>query len=101
MGKERIVVSGDPDLAALIPCFLDNRRKDVWIMKHAIAHADYERIRILGHRIKGSGGGYGFETITELGAQIESAATAGDRVQILRALELLKEYLERVQVVYE
>lgn len=101
MDKERIVVSGDPDLAALIPCFLDNRLKDLCIMKEAMAHADYERIRILGHSIKGSGGGYGFDTITELGAQIESAATARDRVQITQALELLKEYLERVQVVYE
>lgn len=101
MDKKRIVVSGDPDLAALIPCFLDNRLKDLCIMKEAMAHADYERIRILGHSIKGSGGGYGFDTITELGAQIESAATARDRVQITQALELLKEYLERVQVVYE
>ncbi|MGH8656948.1 MAG: Hpt domain-containing protein [Gammaproteobacteria bacterium] len=101
MGKARIVVSGDRDLATLIPCFLDNRRQDVWIIKEAMAHADYERIRILGHSIKGSGGGYGFETITELGAQIESAATAGDRLQIMRALELLKDYLERVHVVYE
>ncbi|MGH8581131.1 MAG: Hpt domain-containing protein [Gammaproteobacteria bacterium] len=101
MGKETIVVSGDPDLATLIPCFLDNRRKDVCAMKEAMAHADYELIRILGHSIKGSGGGYGFDAITELGAQIESAATAGDRLQIMRALELLKEYLERVHVVYE
>ncbi|MGH8606285.1 MAG: Hpt domain-containing protein [Gammaproteobacteria bacterium] len=101
MGKERIVVSGDPDLAMLIPCFLDNRRKDVCVMREAMAYADYERIRILGHSIKGSGGGYGFDTITELGACIESAAMVGDRVQIMQALEALNEYLERVQVVYD
>lgn len=101
MDKERIIVSGDPELATLIPFFLDNRRKDVCIIKQAMAHADYERIRIMGHSIKGSGGGYGFDTITELGAQIESAATARDRTKITQALELLREYLERVQVVYE
>jgi len=66
-----------------------------------MSYADYERIRILGHSIKGSGGGYGFDTITELGARIESAAMMGDRVQIMQALEALNEYLERVQVVYD
>ncbi|MGH8659554.1 MAG: Hpt domain-containing protein [Gammaproteobacteria bacterium] len=88
-------------MAPLIPCFLDNRRKDVRVIKEAMACADYERIRILGHSIKGSGGGYGFDTITDLGAQIESAATVGNRVQIILALELLKDYLERVHVVYD
>jgi HPt (histidine-containing phosphotransfer) domain-containing protein len=99
--KGRIVVRGDRDLAALIPGFLDNRRKDLGTMTEAMARSDYERVRILGHSIKGSGGGYGFDTLTELGAQIESAATVGDRAQVMHALERLKEYLERVHVIYE
>jgi HPt (histidine-containing phosphotransfer) domain-containing protein len=56
---EVIVIHADKDLEDLIPEFLDNRRSDVESIRGALANDDYETIRVLGHSMKGSGGGYG------------------------------------------
>jgi HPt (histidine-containing phosphotransfer) domain-containing protein len=98
---DKIVIHADPDLADLIPGFLENRRKDVLAITEAMARGDLERVRILGHSMKGSGGGYGFETITEVGGALEEAARIQDTEAIRHALTRLEHYLEQIQVVYE
>src|SRR4029450_2297339 len=67
-------VRGDSGLAELVPGFLENRRRDVEAIAAALAHADYENVRILGHNMKGSGAGYGLNRITEIGASLGQAA---------------------------
>ena len=57
----------DEDLGDLIPGYLENRKKDVVEILNCLNRRDYETIRSLGHKMKGSGGGYGFDTITEIG----------------------------------
>lgn len=96
---ERIHVAIDPDLAELVPGFLQNRRDDIARLRTAVAAAEFDRIRLLGHSMKGSGGGYGFDAITELGARIETAALARDGATVLTAVAELEDYLRRVEVV--
>jgi hypothetical protein len=43
--KEKTVVRIDPDLADLIPGFLENRRKDIASIMSALEQGDYETIR--------------------------------------------------------
>ena len=57
---EIIIAHLDPDLRDLIPGHLENRQKDVTTIKNALKAADFGKIRVLGHSMKGSGGGYGF-----------------------------------------
>ena len=40
----------------------------------ALAGSDHDALRVLGHRLKGSGGGYGISQLTEIGTRIEEAA---------------------------
>ena len=98
---EAIVVHIDKDLEDLIPEFLDNRRGDVESIRGAVANDDYETVRVLGHSMKGSGGGYGFDEITTIGAGLEQAAKRQDRDAIHESLEQLANYLNKVKVVYE
>jgi hypothetical protein len=51
--------------------------------------------------MKGSGGGYGFDDITEIGAALEQAAKRKDNTAIGDELEKLASYLARIEVVYE
>ena len=51
--------------------------------------------------MKGSGGGYGFDEITDIGMRIEDAANGSDRDEILRQNERLCQYLQNVKVVYQ
>lgn len=97
---ERIVVHVDPDLEDLIPGFLANRRADVDSLQAALARSDFEAIRITGHSMKGAGGGYGFDAITDIGAHIEQAALARDADAVRAGIGDLADYLARVEVVY-
>jgi HPt (histidine-containing phosphotransfer) domain-containing protein len=96
---ERITVTIDPDLAELIPGYLRNRQDDVTRLCSSLELEDYDRIRLLGHSMKGSGGGYGFDEISAIGSRIEVAALTRDVVSIRTAVAELEDYLRRVDVV--
>lgn len=94
-----IPIRVDPEIAALIPGFLANRHKDVESLIDAVNQGDFETARILGHSMKGSGGGYGFDEITDIGAEIEMAARRNDPVAIRSQVKALSRYLARVEIV--
>jgi HPt (histidine-containing phosphotransfer) domain-containing protein len=98
--KGRIKVQLDPDIRDLIPGFLENRRKDVAALQAALAKNDFATITVLGHTMKGDGGGYGFDAITAIGAVIETAAKQKDANRIREELGRLADFLERVEVTY-
>jgi HPt (histidine-containing phosphotransfer) domain-containing protein len=91
----------DPELADLIPGFLENRESDVETIKKAVERGDFEEVRVLAHNMKGAGGGYGFETITEIGDALEQAAKQGDTDVILAQVAELSRYLDQVEVIYD
>jgi hypothetical protein len=94
-----ISIRVDPEIAALIPGFLANRHKDIELLLDAVNQGDFETARILGHSMKGSGGGYGFDGITDIGAEIETAARRNDPVAIRSQVTALSRYLARVEIV--
>ncbi|MEI6314584.1 MAG: Hpt domain-containing protein, partial [Syntrophus sp. (in: bacteria)] len=98
---EKIVVFVDEDLQDLIPGYLAGRHKDIAAIRAALTSGDYEAIRSIGHKMKGSGGGYGFDEITNIGRAIEDAAKIDHGEEILRQTEALKTYMERVEIVFQ
>lgn len=98
--NNKIIVHIDAELEELIPGFFQNRRKDMKSMLTALEIGDYETIRILGHSMKGSGGGYGFDTISDIGHAIEQAATDRKSEEIKKRIHELSSYLEIVEVIY-
>jgi hypothetical protein len=96
---ERILVRADARLRAVIPGYLENRRADVQAILKALALSDYEPIRELGHRMSGSGSGYGFARITEIGAALERAAKEQNSGEIRVRVTELARYLEQVEIV--
>ena len=97
--NNRIAVTIDPDLADLVPGFLANRRRDVAKLTALLAIGNFPDIRMIGHSMKGAGGGYGFDQITEIGDALERAALAADDKTIQAGIEQLADYLARVDVV--
>jgi PAS domain S-box-containing protein len=90
----------DARTAALVPGFLENRRRDIVLIAAALEQWDYESLRILGHNMKGSGGGYGFTRITEIGASLEQAAICHAPEEIRVQAAALGRYLDRLHVQY-
>jgi HPt (histidine-containing phosphotransfer) domain-containing protein len=101
MNDEKIVVTIDMDLEELIPGFLGNRNKDLDLLRDALRDNDFQTIQSTGHSLKGVGGGYGFDHMSELGAEIEIAAKEADRNKLARLIESYADYLGRIVVRFE
>jgi len=97
----KIIIHADIDLEDLIPGFLKNRRKDIMEIESLLAADDYETIQRLGHSMKGAGGGYGFDEITDIGMHIERAAKENNAAEIRIQMGRLSSYLDCVEVVYD
>jgi len=90
----------DEYLRDLVPHFLEHKREDTGTIRAAIDRADYETIGQIGHKMKGEGGSYGFDAVTDLGAKLERAAQEKDLDTARQTVDAITEYLESVDVVY-
>jgi len=99
--QDKILVRANPKLTDLIPGFLQNRRHDVTAMLDALKRGNFAIVENLGHGMKGAGGSWGFQGITDIGAALEQAAESADDEGSRRCVDELSSYLDRVEVVYE
>jgi signal transduction histidine kinase/FixJ family two-component response regulator len=86
-------------LKPLVPAYLEKRRADVGKLRCALEQGDYATVRTLGHQMAGSGAGYGFSEITEIGAALEESALAGNATRARAGIEDLDRYLNTIHVV--
>lgn len=97
---ETITVEVDVEVQSIVPEFLENRKKDCLLIARLLEEGDFSKIRTLGHRLKGAGGSFGFDDISEIGEDIEKAALTADKDTISGRIMRLSAYLQRVVVVY-
>ena len=101
MNDEAYKVTVAKDLEDLIPAFMRNRNKELETLKVALAAADFEQLRQLGHRMKGVGNSYGFAHVSVLGQEIEDGALSGDRASLEAHIAQYGDYLSKVQIAFE
>jgi HPt (histidine-containing phosphotransfer) domain-containing protein len=70
-------------------------------LKASLSAGELDKIRITGHSMKGTGGGYGFDDLSKIGAELEKAAVAGDAGEISALVDRLEIYLDHVVVQFE
>ncbi len=99
-GQGEECVSIDASFEVLIPKFMTNRKKDVNTLAEALTAHDLDTVQKVAHAMKGAGGSYGFDRITDMAASLEQAAKAGDVSTLEREIPMLRAYLDRVKVVY-
>ncbi len=96
--EERAGIDFDPDLMELIPGFVWETFEEMKLLEDAIAEGDHEKIRRMGHRIKGSALCYGFEEMGRIAEEIEMAGEEKeDLKEIQNEADLLRSYLERIR----
>ncbi|MCX8110267.1 MAG: Hpt domain-containing protein [Syntrophorhabdaceae bacterium] len=96
--ERKIDVYVDKDIMPLIPEFLENRRKDLINLQNAIEQKDHETIKIIASNLKGSGGTYGFEAITEFGNSIGHAIEENNFEALKRLIKNLESYLTHIDI---
>jgi len=99
--SEKVIVYVDSDLEELVPEFIENRYEDIEKINAWLDSNEMGEIQRLGHSMKGSGGGYGFHELTNLGGELEQAAMRGDKDEIDDLNKKLAQYLKVVKVVYQ
>ncbi len=98
-GLGTIYVRTNPKFADKIPVFLENRRQNVVSMRDALERGDFQVVESLGHGMRGAGGMFGFQAITDIGAELEQAAERSDIEASRRWIGELSSYLDRVEVI--
>ncbi|CAG0949693.1 two-component system, sensor histidine kinase and response regulator [Burkholderiales bacterium] len=96
--NDTIRVRVNPKLADVIPGFLRNRRQDVTAILDALDRGDFGTVERLGHDMKGAGGSWGFQAITDIGSALEQAAASADADVSRKWAGELSRYLDRVEV---
>lgn len=89
----------DAELKDLINGYLERKVKDIEILTDALSAKDFKTLQIKGHSIKGSGGGYGCDQLTTIGAEIEKAAKIQDSDTISIQIKEIKSFLDNVNIV--
>jgi CheY-like chemotaxis protein/anti-sigma regulatory factor (Ser/Thr protein kinase) len=78
---------------ALVPQYLASKETQIEEARAALASRDFGPIRRFGHNLKGTGRGYGFPPIEEIGGEIEQAAAQADTSRIADQLDALHRFV--------
>lgn len=99
MQKNRVYI--DSELKALIPKYLKNREDEIEKLKQLLKEKEYEEISYIGHSLKGSGGGYGFDFLTKVGKKLQDNAELKNANELKTLIENYELYLNNLEIIYQ
>ena len=68
----------DPDMADIVAKFVEQLASRVEDMHQAHRHGDWDSLRRLAHQMRGAGGSYGYQQLTEEARELEAHAKGED-----------------------
>ena len=90
----------EDEWAEMQEMYINHTSKELVSIMDNLETNSFDSLRTFGHNIKGSGGMYGFNEVTEIGAVIEAAAKDEDMVIIKSNLKNLDLFLKSKPVSY-
>ncbi len=94
---ESQLLRDDPEMADLVISFVGGLTQRLGDMARAAAAHELADLRRLAHQLKGAAGGYGYPQLTDLSAELESAARSAAAEQCLAILELVRDMIARIR----
>ena len=88
----------EPSFADIVLEFVDGLGTRLQTMEDAIRQRDFEALRVAAHQLKGSGGGYGYPTVSERAAEVEQHAKIQALDDCISSLDDLRHLCDRVIV---
>lgn len=98
--NNKILVKVDEDLEEIMPRYLEIRHKELIELEEAVRVKNFDNIRMLAHKLKGTGSAYGFEELTRLGKIIEDKASEKIMEDVPESTAKIRKYLENVEIEY-
>ena len=84
----------DDEWAEMQEMYVKHTSKELLSIMETLDTKSFDSLRTFGHNIKGSGGMYGFNEVTEIGAVIEAAAKEQNMALIKSNLDTLDLFLK-------
>lgn len=94
---KQTTLGDDEFLAELIDIYLDDAPPQLELLRAAVARADAAAASSVAHRLKGSSGHIGAESLSQLCSQIERAGRQSRVDEINRMMPSVEEEFSRVQ----
>ena len=88
----------DPSFTDLVLEFVEGLSERLSDMDRRLSAGDFKALQVAAHQLKGTGGGYGYPSITERAAELEQHAKERVAGGCEDALHELKKLCERVVV---
>jgi CheY-like chemotaxis protein/HPt (histidine-containing phosphotransfer) domain-containing protein len=91
-----VPVRMNPRILALVPAYLLDCGRTVTTLQDALDKADFVTVLFHAHNISGSGGGFGYQTISDIGMALEETARRADLDASRRWVGELSSYLSSI-----
>jgi HPt (histidine-containing phosphotransfer) domain-containing protein len=101
METKKTVFKVSSDIQDIMPNYLNNRRKDLFLLTEALEKSDFLTLATIGHKIKGTAGGYGLDPLSAIGAAIEVAGKTQDLNGGKQKLDEMKNFLDHLEIQFE
>ncbi len=95
-----IVYEIDKELEEIVPAFMNSRKKDIESLKNFFAEKNYEEIRSIGHKVKGTAGSYEFMELSEIGGRLEKAASDHDDGALDKLIVEYEDHVNKIDIKY-
>ncbi|MBT8141206.1 MAG: hypothetical protein HKN88_02660 [Gammaproteobacteria bacterium] len=91
--KDHKIEEHDEVVKNLLPGYIQRRELEVFQLKRLLEDEEFEKIRIIGHNLRGSGGLYSLADISHIGGELETSALAKQADQIAQHIDALQAFL--------
>ena len=86
-----------PELADVIPGYLQRREQDIQDLKVAIEAKDFIKIEKVAHKLKGNGASFGFDKLTEIGMDMMSLSHQQNSFEIRRLISDFETEMKQIK----
>ncbi len=101
MSSKKKIVYIDQDFKEIVPEFIEAFNQNILEIKDYLKAEDYDALRVIGHNLMGTGGGYGFDEISDIGHKLNMAAKEKDSKSIDELIPDLESYFSRITIIYK
>lgn len=93
-------MAGDEDMRELVEFFVEELQDRIQSLESAFGSNDADQLKTLAHQLKGAAGGYGFPSISECAATLESGVSgaSGDISGLKAEVDALVNLCRRAKV---
>ena len=88
----------DPIVLELLPGYIKHRKLEIFQLQRLLEESQYNKIRIIGHNLRGSGGLYGLPAISIFGENLEASAVANDVKALTAVIKDMQAYLDQIHL---